>query len=230
MSARVKAVLFDLDGVLIDSERLMRYAFEESHRRVVGEGTPPVERFLSYCGDSFLRIMDRLSLPRALHPHFLELSVRHVDMVRPVPGIPEALDEIAELPLRKAIVTGKDAERTAQILDRLALARHFEAVVCSDMVERPKPNPESVFRALDELGASLEDAVLVGDSVADIVAARRAGVAAVGVTWGIGRGDHLAGVGADAIVDRPAELVPLLKELAARPATAVEAGAGALGR
>ena len=230
MSGHPKAVLFDLDGVLIDSERLMRYAFEESYRRVVGEGTPPVERFLSYCGDSFLRIMDRLGLPRALHPHFRELSIRNVDMVRPVQGIREALDEIADLPLRKAIVTGKDAERTAQILDRLALGRHFDSVVCSDAVARPKPNPESVFRALEELGASLDDAVLVGDSVADIVAARRAGIATVGVTWGIGTREHLAGVGADAIVDRPAELVPLLRALASRPAIGVGAEAGVLGR
>jgi AHBA synthesis associated protein len=210
MRALGSVTLFDLDGVLIDSEALMRYAFEQSYRRVVGAGRPPVEEYLSYCGDSFLRIMDRLNLPRALYPHFREISIRHVEMIRVVAGIPELLAEVARPGARTAIVTGKDAERTAQILDRLELAPYFEVVVCSDMVARPKPNPESVYRALDALEAEPEQAVLVGDTVADIVAARRAGIATVGVTWGIGTREQLAGVGADVVVDRPAELVPLL--------------------
>jgi AHBA synthesis associated protein len=224
MTATVSTVLFDLDGVLIDSEALMRYAFVESYRRVLGAGTAPVERYLSYSGNSFLRIMDRLGLPHELYPHFREISTRHVGMLRPVAGMVDVLAGLAQLNLRMAVVTGKDAERTAQILELLSLADYFEVVVCSDMVGKPKPNPESVYRALVALDARSDEAVLVGDAVCDIVAARRAGVAAVGVSWGLGTREHLEGVGADVVVDSPAELASLLTSSRA----SVVLGAGGL--
>jgi AHBA synthesis associated protein len=207
MSTRPSVVLFDLDGVIIDSGPLMRYAFAESYRRVVGESAAPIERYLSYSGDSFLRIMDRMELPREMYPHFREISMRRLDMIRLFPGMRAVVEELAQH-VRLGIVTGKDSERTKQILEHVSLEGSFELAICSDMVRKPKPNPESVYTALEALHAEPSEAVMVGDAISDIVAARRASVPTVGVSWGMGTREHLAGVGADRLVDEPAELVP----------------------
>src|SRR5690349_10457129 len=107
-----KAAFFDLDGVILDSRALIARAFTESYQRVVGDGEAPLERYLSYSGDSFERIMDRLGLPRELYPHFREVSRRHLDMLHLVPGMKRAVTIVRRRGLATALITGKDSERT----------------------------------------------------------------------------------------------------------------------
>jgi 3-amino-5-hydroxybenzoic acid synthesis related protein len=181
----LKSVIFDLDGVLIDSEPLMRFAFEATFRQIIGEGVAPIEQFLEHMGESFPRIMERIGMPRTLWEPYRELCQQNIERIRLFPAARNLLQQIASLDLRMALLTGKDYVRTIQILDHFQLAHFFDEVVASDQLYFPKPNPEGIFRALHLLDTSADAAVMVGDAVNDIVCAQQAGVTAIAVTWGI---------------------------------------------
>ena len=180
----LRAVIFDFDGVLIDSEPLMRVAFADSYRRVVGDGPAPVEAYLEHMGESFTRIMDRLNLPHALWEPYKDFCRRNIGRINLFPGSREMLDWTRAADLKSGLLTGKDRGRTLEILEHFALREMFEVVIASDELNRPKPDPEGVLRMLGELGCAPAQAVMVGDAVNDIVCAQEAGVRAVAVTWG----------------------------------------------
>jgi AHBA synthesis associated protein len=181
----LKAAIFDLDGVIIDSEPLMRFAFDACYREVIGQGTPPIEEYLQHMGESFPRIMDKLGLPHTLWKPFRELCKQHVDQIRLFPESRALLEQLLGLNLKTAILTGKDRERTLQILDHFDLRGFFHAVVASDQLRNPKPDPEGMLYTLRLLDCAPDEALMIGDSVSDIVCAQRAGVSAIAVTWGI---------------------------------------------
>src|SRR5262249_12336979 len=109
------AIVFDLDGVLIDSEPLMRFAFAESYRGLWGGGAPPIEGYLEHMGESFPGIMDPLGLPYTLWEPYRELCRKHVDRIALFPGSRNLLAWGAARNVKLAILTGKDIDRTQQI-------------------------------------------------------------------------------------------------------------------
>jgi 3-amino-5-hydroxybenzoic acid synthesis related protein len=181
----IEAVIFDLDGVLIDSEQLMRRAFCESYRQIIGDGDPPIEEYLEHMGESFPRIMDKLNLPRALWEPFRQFCRSNLDQINFFPEARPLLEQLVQLQSKLAIVTGKDYSRTIQILEHFRVRSFFPVVVGSDQIQNPKPHPEGVLVALDRLGSTPENALMIGDSVSDILSAQAAGVLSIAVTWGI---------------------------------------------
>ena len=205
-------ILFDFDGVVIDSISLQRFAFAKSYRHVIGEGAPPIDQYLSHSGDSFPNIMDKMGLPRDMWYSYREFSTQNMDMITIVPLICELLERLIGWNVKLGLVTGKESDRTAQILNDFNLARYFQVVICSDMVTQAKPHPECLHRAIGELQAHPASTVYVGDSENDIMAAKSAGITALGVTWGVGKRNSLVSAGADGIVDDPREIIDFMVE------------------
>jgi len=181
----LRAIVFDLDGVLIDSEPLMRFAFEATYREVIGPGPVPIEAYLEHMGESFPHIMDHLGLPHTLWEPYRRLCQEHIDRITLFPETWNILDWAHTHGLKLAILTGKDHARTIQILDHFGLSSRFQAVVSSDQLQCPKPHPEGLQRALALLRCAPQESVMVGDSTSDVLCAQRAGIAAIAVTWGI---------------------------------------------
>lgn len=215
---QLQVAVFDLDGVLIDSEPLMRFAFAESYKAVVGVGLPPIESYLEHMGESFPRIMDRLGLPHSLWTPYKAICRARMDLIRLFPDSHRLLEYCRDAGIRMAILTGKDRERTEEVLKYFDLQGFFAVVAGSDQLTHGKPHPEGILLALDRLGCKPQDAVMIGDAVNDILCAQRAGVPAIGVTWGT-KPERLRLCKPDWVVDDFERLRALLGRLIARHLT-----------
>lgn len=180
----LKAIVFDLDGVLINSEQLMRSAFETSYRQVIGRGSPPIETYLEHMGESFLQIMDYLGLPHSLWEPYHEYCRKNFEQITLFPMSRNVLAWAYSCQVKLAILTGKDRQRTLQILKHFAIDHFFDIVVASDQLQHSKPDPEGMNYVLQALDTVAADMVMVGDAVSDVLCAQRAGVTAIAVTWG----------------------------------------------
>jgi AHBA synthesis associated protein len=177
-------VVFDLDGVVIDSHDAMRRSFIEAYESCGGERHPvPFEEFHRYQGLHFPDIVDIMGLPPGMYDAFTAASTRNLDRVRICQGIPDLLNRLREGGIVRAIATGKSLHRACEVLQHLGLARNFELICGSDEVERGKPAPDLLELVLERLIVTRRDAVYVGDAVADRLCAKAAEVRFAAATW-----------------------------------------------
>ncbi|MEU3752570.1 HAD-IA family hydrolase [Streptomyces olivoreticuli] len=211
LPCRFTTVVFDLDGVLIDSFAVMREAFALAYREVVGPGEPPFEEYCTHQGRYFPDIMRLMGLPGELEEPFVRESHRMMDRVEVYPDVPQLLAELRAEGVSTAIATGKSGSRARAVLEAVGLLPLLDEVVGSDEVPRPKPHPDIVREALRRLDSAPEDAVMVGDAVIDIRSGRAAGTATVGATWGEGSADQLGAERPDFLLDKPQGLLALIR-------------------
>jgi len=211
-----RAVLFDLDGTLIDSIPLivasMTYAFAGRSR------APTVEEWVARIGtplDGMIRLWaeddDDLAV---LKERYKEHQREHHDsMVTAFPGVPELLERLAARGTALAVVTSKLEASAERSLGFLGLARHFRAVVGLGATSRHKPDPEPVRHALSLLAADASGAAFVGDSPHDVAAGNGAGVATVAGLWGPFGREELAPANPTAFAPTVADVLPVLDSL-----------------
>ncbi|MER5307643.1 HAD-IA family hydrolase [Streptomyces sp. NPDC002773] len=203
-------VVFDLDGVLIDSFAVMRQAFATAYREVVGEGEPPFDEYRTHQGRYFPDIMRLMGLPLRMERPFVETSHRLIAEVEVYPDVPLLLKRLRESGIRTGIATGKSGARARAVLEVVGLLPLLDTVVGSDEVPRPKPAPDIVREALRRLGARPEDAVMVGDAVIDIQSGRAAGTATAAALWGETAADPLRAERPDFVLEGPVDLLALV--------------------
>jgi AHBA synthesis associated protein len=204
-------VIFDLDGVLVDSFAVMNEAFDIAYREVVGAGPAPFEEYRRHQGRYFPDIMRIMGLPLEMEEPFVRESYRLAHRVPVFEGVVELLLTLRARGFGLAVATGKSGERARSLLDTLGLLPFFAHVIGSDEVARPKPAPDIVERALELLGRSAEEAVMVGDAPTDLASAHGAGVASAAALWAVpddDRDDLLAGR-PSALLRHPADLLAL---------------------
>lgn len=204
-----RAVVFDLDGVLVDSFEVMRQAFTVAYAEVVGDGPAPFEEYNRHQGRYFPDIMRIMGLPPEMEEPFVRESYRLSHEVRLFGGVPELLHELRDRGVRMAVATGKSGPRARSLLASLGVLDFFDHVIGSDEVERPKPAPDIVRRALMLLNTEPEEALMIGDAVTDLTSARGAGVTAVAAVWADVDRDELVSAGPDAVLGEPGELLLL---------------------
>jgi pyrophosphatase PpaX len=188
MPKHLRAVLFDLDGTLIDSIALivaaMHHAFDGFGGTVpadadwmAGIGTPLTKQLALYArgSDELAVLRDRYRAYQAIH---------HDAAVREFPGTTETLLQLEQRGLVMGLVTSKVDLLAQRGLDLTGLSRFISVVVGADAVTKHKPEPEPVLLALERLAVAPDDAVLVGDSPHDIAAGNAAGVTTIGALWG----------------------------------------------
>ncbi|HJL17071.1 MAG TPA: HAD-IA family hydrolase [Sandaracinaceae bacterium LLY-WYZ-13_1] len=210
---RHDAVLFDLDGTLLDSVALI---LESYRHTLAAHGLAPRSReeILEGLGTPLEAQLGRWAPAdriEALIDTYVEHNLRvHDELVRPFEGVNAIVHALREAGTPLAIVTSKRRRGTTQGLAALGLSDAFDTWVCADDVARPKPHPEPVERALAVLGVGPERAVFVGDATHDVHAGRAAGVRTVAVLWGSGSRDALAAAAPDDWAGDAAELERLL--------------------
>ncbi|MBB2744652.1 UNVERIFIED_ORG: phosphoglycolate phosphatase [Microbispora rosea subsp. rosea] len=180
-----RGLLFDLDGVLVDTRPVMErawHAVQEAHGLDV-----PFEAYQEHLGRPFGDIMGRLGLANAeeIHRTYGEASAAASDLAREFEGITEVLLSAAAAGWSLGVVTSKPLSRTNPLLERLGCP--FATVRGPDGQGRGKPAPDPILLALIDLGTDPADVTYVGDMVVDQEAARRAGVSYIHAGWGYGR-------------------------------------------
>ncbi|MEU6075127.1 HAD-IA family hydrolase [Micromonospora sp. NPDC047074] len=205
----VRAVLLDLDGVLVDSIAVAREAFAHAYAEVVGAGAAPVDEYCRYPGHHLPEVLRMMGLPAAMAEPFVRESHRLAHRVSPVPGVPSILDALRRRGARLAVVTGRSGVRARTLLAGLGLLGGFDQVIGADEVARPKPAPDIVLRALSLLRVDPAEAVLVGDAVSDIASARGAGVTAAAALWGESDRDTLLAAEPDVVLTSPVDILGL---------------------
>ncbi|HSJ65994.1 MAG TPA: HAD-IA family hydrolase [Gemmatimonadaceae bacterium] len=210
------ALLFDLDGTLVDSIELIRSSFRHACATVLareiaeedwlaGVGTPLRTQMQGFARDE----TETDALIAAYRSHQL---AHHDRLLAEYAGVREALETLRREGHSMAIVTSKAHALAVRALERMRLSEFMDAVIGCDSCTRHKPDPEPVRIALERLGARPRDAVFIGDSPHDIAAGNAAGVTTVGVLWGpfprsaLGRAHHL--------IEHPSALPPLVRALA----------------
>ncbi len=208
---RFPVVLFDFDGTVVDSGSMILASFRHATRTVL-EREIPDDLLLAAVGGSTLhaqmRALDADRVEELVHSYRQHNEPLHAEL-QCCTGMPEVLERLHGEGRQLGIVTAKRRRTVDLAFARLPLARYFDVVVTSETTERHKPDPQPILHALELLGGRAEGAAYVGDSPFDMQCARRAGVYAVGVTWGgIHRREALAD--ADVVVNDAEELLGVL--------------------
>ena len=221
------AVLFDVDGTLVDSNYLHVYAWQ----RAFAEADVPVEAWRIHRGIGMdgSRLVRELSgnAPSDVADRLKELHTKHyrdaVPLAKPLPGARSLLRRVAELGLQVVLATSAPEDELAMLREVLDCDDIVSAVTTSGDVDTAKPEPDIIAVALDRAGVTAARAVFVGDAVWDVKACVRAGVTCLGVlTGGVSR-DELTSAGAAAVFDDARELLQRIGETALMvlaPATA----------
>jgi HAD superfamily hydrolase (TIGR01509 family) len=217
------AILFDLDGTLVDSVYQHVLAWREAleaggirlsvwriHRRIGMSGGLMAHALARETG----KRLDAEEVARLMHVH-AEAYQRLANQVRPLPGARELLAYLRDHGVPHAIATSGKIESARYALDALGVGGDT-TVITRDMVEHAKPDPDLFLKAAELLGVQIQHSFVVGDSVWDLLAARRARAMGVGLMSGGYGGDELERAGAYRVYQDPADLLEHLDELGVR--------------
>lgn len=182
-----RAVVFDLDGTIVDSVELIVLSFQHAAREVLGREMTR-EESIANVGRPLREQMHMLSPERAdeLVAAYREFNHREHDrMLKLYDGILQLLHSLELAEVKLGLVTSKSRYTTQMAFDLCGIESYFDTSICADESPRNKPSPDPILLCLEQLGVPPAEAAYVGDAPADMQAAHAAGVHAVGVTWGV---------------------------------------------
>ena len=213
-----KAVVFDLDGTLLDT---LEDLADATNRALARFGFPAHElaAYNYFVGDGLRNLIlrtlpeghrDDETLAETIQAFQEEYGRNWADKTRPYEGIPELLDALTERGVPMAVLSNKPDEFTRLCVAKLLPRWSFEPVQGVSETNPKKPDPIGALVIAERLGIAPAEFLYVGDTNTDMKTANAAGMFAVGVTWGFRPAAELLAHGAKVLIDRPAELLDLL--------------------
>ncbi len=215
-----KAVLFDLDGTLLDT---LDDLGDSMNAVLAARGYPthPIRAFTVFVGDGVENLVRR-ALPapegstdavvREIVPLMrAEYSRRWKDKTRPYDGVPEMLEALAARGLRLAVLSNKPHPATTEVVDHFFPAGRFDAVFGARPGVPIKPDAGAALDVARQLGIPPREFLYLGDTNTDMQTATAAGMYAVGVLWGFRAAEELREAGARVLISHPREVLALLE-------------------
>jgi phosphoglycolate phosphatase len=217
------AVLFDLDGTLLDTADAITAALNQALaerrlgqlraaqvRAMIGRGGPIlIAHAVARLGIA-MDEADQAALLQRYFLHYERIEAGAEDSSRIYPGVSACLEALHRLGLRLAVVTNKQQQFAIGLLERLGLSQWIQVVIGGDSCERRKPDPQPLQLACALMRVQSARALMVGDSINDVLAARAAGLPVVCVPYGYNEGADPRQLPCDAFVETLAELPSLL--------------------
>ncbi|HEU4521079.1 MAG TPA: HAD-IA family hydrolase [Thermoanaerobaculia bacterium] len=211
---RYQAVLFDLDGTLVDSYAALAEAVNHARRQHELPELPP-EGIRGLVGDGLEKLLQRAfdlddvpdTVREAFESRYDEICCAES---RVLDDVEATLAELARLGIPMAVCTNKPTGFSRKILDFLGLSAHFRAIVGPDVAGARKPDARHVLRTLEEARCAPEGTLFVGDMPVDVEAARNSGLDVAVLATGSSSHDQLVLAGPDHILVRFSDLIPLV--------------------
>ena len=216
VNSPLKAVLFDLDGTLVDSEKDIAEAanFTREH---YGLKRVPDTTIAQYVGNGVYTLLekslgttDQAKIQEAYLIFQEHYRIHLSDFTKTYPGTFDLLNALKKKNVKMGVVSNKPQEFTTSVLEKLNLAPYFEVAFGPEATTNRKPHPEPLLVALQKLGVQTHEAVMIGDSIVDIQAARAAKMRVGVLTHGYGTREVLISANPDWIVDSLQELISIL--------------------
>ena len=232
VSSTIDAVLFDLDGTLIDSVPDLAAAVDIMLESIgkppagevkvnhwVGNGAPALVKRALYDddhGDSLHQkeLVNELDDQRYVQAYSIfeeAYEQRLIQATGMYPGVELVLSRLQSAQIKVALITNKPRRFTVPLLNALKIDQYFSCVICGDDLAQKKPHPLPVETALEKLQVDASNAVMVGDSISDVKSARLANVKSIAVTYGYNHGMSIRDLGnemqADVFIDKIQQLL-----------------------
>lgn len=212
----MRLLIFDFDGTLADTEAVILTTLAQTLAEL-GLDAPPANALKKLVGLPLATIFERASssqdqaliaravqIYRARFPENCRLGVRLY------PGVKETLESLRKLGLTLAIASSRERNSLLSLTDQLGITPYFSIIAGEQDVSRHKPEPDVAVFVSGKTGIPAKDAIFIGDTVYDIGAGKAAGMKTCGVTYGNHARERLLESGADYVIDRFPELVPIV--------------------
>jgi pyrophosphatase PpaX len=209
---KFKYVLFDLDGTLIDTNKLIMDSFKHTYKKHLDIEVEEQE-ILQYFGEPLMTTLARYDKDHVqqLFKTYIDYNeTMHDGSVKLFENIRECLEALREEGCSLAVVTSKRSVMAHRGLRLFDILKYFDVVVTVDDTANHKPHPEPILKALEKLGAKPEEALMIGDSVFDILCAHHAGIKGAYVGWGTALA-HQQAEKPDYMVQNAMEIVEIVK-------------------
>lgn len=219
MKFYVDLIVFDFDGVIIDSARDIANAVQHvlglfnqpilSREEIISHVGHGAEYLIRRCFNGCSEDIIRQALP-IYRKHYLENAVVETRLYDNVESTLKNI-KTPELNKKTALVTNKPEDVARRILAVLGVGEYFDMVVGPESVTEMKPDPEGILKVLDSFEIPAQRAIMVGDSHVDIEAGKNAGAITCGVTYGMGNREELFNSAPDIIINNLASLLTILE-------------------
>jgi len=209
----IKAILFDFDGTLVDTNQLIIRSFKETFNVLFPERQFTEQELLDCIGPTLEETGHKYY---GHNPDYLVDVYRrlcwqyHDEMIEVYPGVEEMLKALKKMNLKLVIVTSKKRDMLSQGLEITKLTNYFDWIVAADDVTNPKPHQEPIERVLNYYSLQPEECLMVGDNSHDINSAKAAGVKSVAVGWALKGANYLKTFAPDYIIEEAKDLLEII--------------------
>lgn len=212
MTNHVTTLLFDLDGTLIDTNELIIASYLHTLEKYY-PGQYVREDVLPFMGPTLHESLGSIDPDRVEEMVFAYRAfniAQHDAMVREFPCVYETIETLKKKDYKLGVVTTKRLDMALKGLRLMKLADFFDVIVAYDHVKKVKPDPEPILQALEQLGSTPSEAIMVGDNFHDILGGKNAGTLTAGVAWSIKGRDYIAKYEPDYILEQMPDLLTIL--------------------
>lgn len=216
----IDTVLFDLDGTIINTNELIIATFMHVMDKH-GLGPYTREQIIPHMGTTLEHQLHTFSgredVAAMVADYRAYSRERHDELIAEFPHVKEVLAELHQRGITMGVVTTKIRETTMQALERFGFLPFMKTIVTVDDVSHPKPHPEPILTAVNALQADPARTLMVGDSAADLLCAKAAGVQAAGVAWSLKGEAELRKYNPDYMIQDITELYAILEGESVKP-------------
>ncbi|MCP1145838.1 pyrophosphatase PpaX [Lysinibacillus endophyticus] len=211
----MKALLFDFDGTLLDTNELIIQTFMHVlEERFPGQYSP--KDCMKFIGPSLKETFEQITpneVTEMIEKYRQWNAAHHDELVKEFDGVLPTLEKLKELGIKMAIVSTKRSDTIEKGLDLMGAKHFFEFWIGIDHVQHVKPHPEPVLLAIEKLGVDKEHVIMIGDNYHDIEAGKNAGVKTAGVAWALKGEEFLRQFNPDYMLNNMSDLLTVVKEL-----------------